>query len=92
MTGPGQFEARVTVGPLWAELLAGMTRNAFCRACGVERESLNRWARGQCEPRAGSIALIAQATGRPIVDVRALLLAIVAEARVRHAQPTEGQP
>jgi transcriptional regulator with XRE-family HTH domain len=83
MTSPGRFQPSLTTGPAWDSLLGGRSRREFCRRTRVERESLSRWARGESEPREGSIAQIAAALGRDAGEIRALLVQIVAEGRAR---------
>ena len=78
-----QFPTTVTKGPLWDELLAGLSRRKFCTKARVARESLDRWAKGESKPREGSIAQIALALGRDPEDVRRLLLAIYEQGRAR---------
>jgi transcriptional regulator with XRE-family HTH domain len=92
MTGRGRFQPTLTTGPAWDALLAGRSRRAFCRATGANRETLTRWAKGESEPRAGSVAQIAAATGRDAAEVRALLGQIVAEGRLRRELATEPAP
>ena len=78
-----KFQPTLTTGPLWDELLAGLSRREFSVRSRVPRESLSRWAKGEGRPSKGSIAQIALRLGRDPDEVGRLLLAIYQDACAR---------
>jgi transcriptional regulator with XRE-family HTH domain len=76
----GQFQATLTIGEHWEQLLGGLSRAEFCRLTQVNGESLSRWAKG-IQPRHGTVCQVAMALGRDLAEIRQLLDAIVQAGR-----------